>query len=390
LKKKTKLVIIISAISFLVLTIPIASIFVSKYIKEQKLRNRIYFDNISIVLDGFYSRYRFPGNGSRDNPYRIENKIINSGSAIGIHIRETSAHFVIRNCLIISHSCAIYLDNPAPGTARIENNTCVVTNSSHADGCIDVRFTSNVLIKDNKVVNQYSQAYRCGILLVDVNDVSIINNTCSHFSYGIAQNDVDFPQAHNQDIFISNNTLEDNMFGILNRNTENVYLENNYFIGNTFGLYCESTNVTVVDNLFFGNNGWGLILQGTDIFVAYNVILGNEFGLLVLEPEILGYMIITRNDISHNRGWGLKCHQTQNTVIYHNNFVDNNFFGHVDYNLSQAYSTNQEIDSCYWYNSTLLEGNFWSDLTWTDEAYYVLDGYPYFIDPYPLEHPVEI
>lgn len=65
------------------------------------------------------------GSGTADDPYIIENWTIDASGAHGILIRNTTKHFIIRNCLVKNGGDGyhgIYLDNVI--NVKIENNTC--------------------------------------------------------------------------------------------------------------------------------------------------------------------------------------------------------------------------------------------------------------------------
>jgi hypothetical protein len=76
------------------------------------------------------------GSGTVSDPYIIENWAIDASGANGIDIQNTTAYFIVRNCLIensaISMHGGIYLNNVVNGT--IENNTCEnFTDTEHMD-----------------------------------------------------------------------------------------------------------------------------------------------------------------------------------------------------------------------------------------------------------------
>jgi len=76
------------------------------------------------------------GSGTVNDPYIIENWAIDASGANGIDIQNTTAYFIVRNCLIensvISTHGGIYLNNVVNGT--IENNTCEnFTDTEHMD-----------------------------------------------------------------------------------------------------------------------------------------------------------------------------------------------------------------------------------------------------------------
>jgi parallel beta-helix repeat protein len=110
------------------------------------------------------------GTGTADNPYIIENWAIDASGANGIDIQNTTAYFVVRNCLVENGGwfyCGIYLDNVING--KIENNTC----SSNRNG-IYLASSSNNDLTGNTCENN-----RCYDILLFSSYYNVLeNNTC--------------------------------------------------------------------------------------------------------------------------------------------------------------------------------------------------------------------
>jgi len=117
------------------------------------------------------------GSGTENDPYIIENWAINASAAHGIYIANTTAYFVVRNCLVengTSTCYGIYLYNVVNG--RIENNTLM--NNSRAI-YIDLSDYNNL---NNNIVKNGSYA----IYLKSSCDYNnLTGNTCENNSYGI-------------------------------------------------------------------------------------------------------------------------------------------------------------------------------------------------------------
>ena len=69
----------------------------------------------------------FPGSGSFEDPFIIENYIVTSPDSFGIHISGTTKFFIIQDCYIDSYSSAVYITDVASGTASIKNTQCIKT-----------------------------------------------------------------------------------------------------------------------------------------------------------------------------------------------------------------------------------------------------------------------
>jgi len=107
------------------------------------------------------------GSGTQDDPYIIENWDISAQNANGIEIRNTTAHFIIRNCLVENGGYSyygIYLDNVVNG--KIENCTC----DNNWDGIFLLNFSNNTLTNNSCSNNYY------GIELYSSNNNRIYHN----------------------------------------------------------------------------------------------------------------------------------------------------------------------------------------------------------------------
>ncbi len=182
----------------------------------------------------------------------------------------------------------------------------------------------------------------------------------------------------------SRNSIQNNIFygpftGIYAANSDHNVIRGNIFTGNNSDtdvgiIFFQGTCCNIVENNIIQNYGYGAF-SGAGIlcfFSAQNLIAGNriegngdgiEIAFLADENTIvnnlflknLGYGVYIPPDLA---GW-LGGH---NCLFYHNNFIDNGV---------NAYDPSYNN---MWYNSTLEEGNYWSDL-------------PFYHDDFPLEHP---
>ncbi len=121
------------------------------------------------------------------------------------------------------------------------------------------------------------------------------------------------------------------------------------------GIYLYSSDGSTLINNIFKNNNWDAIALSSSDFcvVTYNLLQSNEEHGVYLR---LG---------------------SDNNLIHHNTFVDNNLGG-----------TSQACDDCtnnLWYDSATLEGNYWSD--WSGIGSYSIDGEADSFDLYPLDEP---
>lgn len=168
------------------------------------------------------------GSGTLDNPYIIENVIINgknSGSCITI--RNSDVYFIIKNCIFYNSGWSIF-------------------------------------------------NWDSGIKLVNTNNGKIINNNCSHNNgYGILQ------------IWCSNNNFSGNIInynshhGIISWRSDNNYIidnEINYNEINGVNLwFCDRNNISG-NTINYNQKGINLIMSNNNL-IAFNFLIGNNVSI---------------------------------------------------------------------------------------------------------------
>lgn len=188
----------------------------------------------------------WPGNGTSENPFIIENLDIDLGGAPGdcITILNTLVHFIIRDCNLtgasIDPGSGIYLFNIVNG--KLINNTC--------NG------------NDNGIYLDYSRSS------------TLSNNTCSSNNIGIFLN-----SNSNNNELVNNTCISNSNIGILliwaNSNT---LVNNNCTSNLSIGIYIYlSDSNTLSDNTFISNNDYGIWLDDTcDLNdIQWNVFVDN-------------------------------------------------------------------------------------------------------------------
>ncbi|MFX0002637.1 MAG: right-handed parallel beta-helix repeat-containing protein [Candidatus Hodarchaeota archaeon] len=138
--------------------------------------------SILIESDADFIPYEFPGNGTKDNPYIIEDLRIGATGrfSIAVDISNTNSYFIIKNCIIYADYIGIGLWDVATGTSCIINNTCI---SKSGDGG--------------------------GIVLDNTLNCTILGNTCINFMQGIHLNYASY-------CLIKLNIIEDNNYQGIN------------------------------------------------------------------------------------------------------------------------------------------------------------------------------
>ena len=266
------------------------------------------------------------GSGTENDPYIIENWVISSENAHGIWIENTTAYFVIRNCVVENGGdpygyVGIYLYNVVNG--RIEN--CISENNGAG---IVLENSSNNILTNNTCENGLF-----GIDLMSSDNNTLSNNTCSNNQeVAIVLMGTGIHLGGSGNNILTNNTCENNLLGIELGGSDNNTLSNNACGNNPYdGIYLWYSDNNHISNNTCENNGEGIGLwEDSDNNTLSNNTCENNF-------------------------FGIYLYYSNNNLIYHNNIVNNE-------NL-QAY----DDGSNYWDNGYPSGGNYWSDYTGADE-----------------------
>jgi parallel beta-helix repeat protein len=213
------------------------------------------------------------GSGTENDPYIIENWEISAENAHGIEIRNTTAHFTIRNCYVHDgggNYHGIYFYNVVNGKIDnvtsdnndhgiyledsdnnlIENSTAIsnnddgiwlwrsdsnlVTNNlvenNRSDGIV-LSYSSNNLVTNNLVQNNYEGIYLGGSDNNLLSNNPVQNNRWTGISLWDSDNNL-----------ISSNQVENNVYGIY------LYYSDNNLIKNSTALSNEASGIVVTDN----------------------------------------------------------------------------------------------------------------------------------------------
>ena len=152
-----------------------------------------------IFIDGDGDLTGYPGNGSKSDPYRIENLTIDGGAgSYCIWVQDTTLYFIIRNCTVFNATSGIILKNITAGLPVV--NGCVVHDTTYG---IDVIHVINCTLEQNT-----AYANLKGIALTNVNYTYIFNNTAEFNIVGSVGDGIELGDSlHNE---IVNNTLNNN------------------------------------------------------------------------------------------------------------------------------------------------------------------------------------
>jgi parallel beta-helix repeat protein len=182
------------------------------------------------------------GSGTKNDPYIIENWVITPWSSTGISINNTTAYFIIRNCIVENGGEGGY---PVYGiffykvtNGKIVNNT-VDTNGYN----IRLENSDNNTLENNSIVETIYPGYGSGILLEYSNNNTLSNNAAWNGSSGIA---LSYFSENNT---LINNTVVSNAYGIqLYDSANNNTLINNTCENNYCGIQLFTSVHTSADN----------------------------------------------------------------------------------------------------------------------------------------------
>ncbi len=190
------------------------------------------------------------------------------------------------------------------------------------------------------------------LILVKCNSVTVCDQILNYASVGLSL------YSCTSSVII-NNTCNNNYYqGIKFYYSESAKVENNTCNNNWVGIKLHySGSSTVINNTCTNNNKWGIFLASST------------------------FCVVTYNLLQENEGYGVYSSSgSDNSIIHHNTFVDNNLGG-----TSQA--RDDGGTNTTWYDTETQEGNYWSD--WSGIGNYSIDGSACSFDLYPLDEPVE-
>lgn len=266
------------------------------------------------------------GSGTDDDPYIIEGWEIDAQNGLyGIWIKDTDAHFVIRNCLI--HGATDNSGEPwGSGIAIVNARNGIVENVICHNNSYGIRIiTEGTIVRNSKFHNN------------NVRGISI----------------------ESPNVLVENNELYNNGDNIVLWNSGTRIIKNKIKDGGR-GIYLSSSNDNIIANNTISNcNDDGIYLYDR----CYRNIIENNS----IESIKNGYCgidvywysdnnIIIHNYIANNSGYGVYLSFSSYNIVYKNIFIQNNGAGNrFDSSHVQAYDNADN----YWNSSGI--GNYWYD-----------------------------
>ncbi|MFX1344829.1 MAG: ABC transporter substrate-binding protein [Promethearchaeota archaeon] len=283
------------------------------------------------------------GSGTWGDPYIIEGLVIDGqGTTNGIEIRNSNVFFKIKNCTIY---------NGAEYGLKLYNvNNSILDNISCYDNPlrgISLEYSNNHTISNTIISNSVGGGD--GISLMYSNHSNILNNYISNCNSGIIL-------GLSIDNYVFDNTMVNNLGGIVTVFSWNITIEQNDIYDNTYvGIGLLDTYDTIINNNYLSNNSYGIF----SVHLCFNnIIMFNQI-------------------YNHDQfGVGLDEFSSQNKVF------QNEFSG----NLVNA-EDNGTLNS--WDNGII--GNAWDDYIGTDtdddgigDTPHLIDGFAGSADNFPI------
>ena len=263
--KKNLITLIVGAliVSTVIITVPIA-------VHLRNIKNKdilIEHDPILIWKDDDFNQYKFPGEGTENKPYIIENYNITTSFPYCITIWNTTKHVIIRNCFFHSVVYSIYINDVSNNTVTIIGNTFTDV-SSNFD--IHVVNSPGSKIVDNKLFDIFLFNSEYSTIIgnsgfSDKSRFSIVNS-----GYSLIENNT-FTSCRLYIRYSSNTIIKNNTFLY-----GNVYFDGNAYFGN---IDLEKSNNCIIrDNTLYGGSNWGIGQKGISISKSRNTIVVNNTG----------------------------------------------------------------------------------------------------------------
>ena len=332
---------------------------------------------IFIDSDTDFISYGFPGNGSEQNPYLIQNLNIDTSSDVGMVIVNTTKSFIVQNCNITAIITCLHLGNNSGIFTKVCNNNLynsqyygiysyLCPNISISDNrCYNNDIGLGVFFSDNSQISEnFCFENEVGILAYYLNKTTIENNACENNTYGIncayaisliiCDNicinsregvygyDVDYSSFLNNTIKfadsgfylyacdnteISENCLEYNYDGIIHINSYSVNITKNKCLENTYGIRIFDSHETIIeenvcnknslDGIYIKKGSSALIVNNTCNDNFENGIYDSYWGMYIAEShEIIG-------NSCNNNTYGIQLDITQRIEVRNNTCTKN-------------------------------------------------------------------
>jgi len=344
MNERTKLSIVLSSMICILIIVSSTNSFATTCINEQtelesKTKKFIHqqFDfsfsaPILIDSDEDFLFYGFPGEGTSDDPYIIQDYMIDTDLDVGILIANTTKEFIIQNCNVRSASLSIMLQNASFSNAIVQNNFL-------SDGELYGLYIfdcNNLTVHNNICLNTY-----IGISVFFSTSIIITNNTCSSSECGIHLFETNLSE-------VSGNECTDNkQYGINIKYSNYIEVQKNNMNNSWEAIMLYSSNFAVVSNNLCNNSIAGVRFWYSDngtleenIFIncdiamdcwsvysakiTKNVCVSNYHGIKIYDMH---FSEVVNNTSNNNEVEGLRIKSSSSSSILNNVYENNGQYG---------------------------------------------------------------
>ena len=292
---------------------------------------------IHIDEDADFDTLNFSGQGTINDPYRIEYYFIKNSTTTLIHIQDTNVYFIIRNNSlngVNGSNYGIYLDNVTNGVI-INNDIHSGFRGIFIDTSLNVNITGNSIFNQSNQGMFLFQSYTVnisqndiynitgnGIYLSSTNGSIVSENTIRNNS----QNGITLFSTYNNKIF-KNYVFNNSQYGIFIDSSIEINTSSNIVYNNLVGIYLSSSSNdnTIINNTIFNNSDNGLHLSQSDSnYVFNNSISGNMDGINVISSK---HNILNRNNVSSNGAYGIRIATSSFNITVNGNIINDHTRG---------------------------------------------------------------
>jgi len=238
------------------------------------------------------------GSGTADDPYIIENLVIDTSSGNGIVIENTTAYFIIRNVTMMNGKdkgvSGIYLKH-------VRNGAIINVRASGEAYGIRIEHSSNIMVNDSVLAdNMY------GLWINDASHVKIAGVNAELNGYGI------MVQLSN-DIDIANSTFSENKY-------KKHFYGYNEWVGS--GIYMkESADIEIMDvEVKRSGNDGGISLNSIERVIIEGCNIHDNYFYTGLKISNSENVIMRKNTIKENYEKGAIISRSANISIIGNDF----------------------------------------------------------------------
>ena len=270
---------------------------------------------IRVFSDTELAELGFPGTGTVDDPYRIENLNIDSSASdsdgrTGLILAFTSKHVIVSDCMISNASSGVAIPGSAPGelyssqvviyqSSNITLHSCVVQSSLKTSIYgISVASSSNLTIQGT-IISDTTYALRAK----SVSNFTFSNNLVCPVSNGLFFNGGD-------GLKVDNNTIEGaKEHGATVESVNNVSINDNKLLNYSGGYNSHilapieisgSSDGEIRRNLIDGSANSGIVLSNTVRYIVDGNTITNSgnYGINLYGPALGGPHTISNNTVT--------------------------------------------------------------------------------------------